>query len=314
MKENAMIINRETAMSLWNKSYGKSNKVKDFAGREMVKAAYNDRNSDYGWNLDHILPQSKGGKTTESNLICCHILTNDEKADKFPCFSANGKQFEIVKVENHYEIKEISKKSDKVESKSTDQKDEINFFDSAAGIRFFKSLKGIQNKTIFVGIVDIELENMKSNALIDFINEVFSDKNLSYSNQYQKTSITIKDYNMPKKEDIADLLDRCILLNTYLSRYFLPTEVISNYQIYYGVSYDDKLDCLSKNNKYISSNYYNYSKCPLIINELVKINTEANQKIGNDNQYIGHDELRYKVYEYNYVYTKLAENLKKSIK
>lgn len=39
MKENAMIINRETAMSLWNKSYGKSNKVKDFAGREMVKAA-----------------------------------------------------------------------------------------------------------------------------------------------------------------------------------------------------------------------------------------------------------------------------------
>ena len=167
MKENAMIINRETAMSLWNKSYGKSNKIKDFAGREMVKAAYNDRNSDYGWNLDHILPQSKGGKTTESNLICCHILTNDEKADKFPCFSANGKQFEIVKVENHYEIKEISKKSDKVESKSTNQEDETNFFDSAAGIRFFKSLKGIQNKTIFVGIVVIELENIKSTAIID---------------------------------------------------------------------------------------------------------------------------------------------------
>ena len=307
-----MIINREMAMSLWNKSYGKSNKVKDFAGREMVKAAYNDRNSNYGWNLDHILPQSKGGKTTESNLICCHILTNDEKADKFPCFSANGKQFEIVKVENHYEIKEISKKSDKVESKSTDQKDEINFFDSAAGIRFFKSLKGIQNKTIFVGIVVIELENMKSTALIDFINEVFSDKNSSYSNQYSKTIITIKDYNMPNKEDNADMLDRCILLNTYLSRYFMPTGVVSNYQIYYGVhSNDNKLDCLSKNNNY--SNIYYYNKCPLIINELVKINTEANQKIGNGN-HIGQDELRYKVYEYNYIYTKLAENLKKLIK
>lgn len=51
----------------------------------MIKAAYNDRGSDYGWNVDHIFPQSRSGKTTESNLIYCHILTNDEKADKFPC-------------------------------------------------------------------------------------------------------------------------------------------------------------------------------------------------------------------------------------
>lgn len=50
----------------------------------MIKAAYNDRGSDYGWNVDHIFPQSRSGKTTESNLIYCHILTNDEKADKFP--------------------------------------------------------------------------------------------------------------------------------------------------------------------------------------------------------------------------------------
>ena len=25
---------------------------------------------------------AKGGKTADYNLICCHILTNDEKADK----------------------------------------------------------------------------------------------------------------------------------------------------------------------------------------------------------------------------------------
>ena len=42
-------------------------------------------------------------------MICCHILTNDEKADKFPCSNANGKRFEIVKVENHYEIQPASK-------------------------------------------------------------------------------------------------------------------------------------------------------------------------------------------------------------
>lgn len=37
-------------------------------------------------------------------MICCHILTNDEKADKFPCFKANAKAFEIQKRQNHYEI------------------------------------------------------------------------------------------------------------------------------------------------------------------------------------------------------------------
>lgn len=34
--------------------------MKDFTGREMAKGAYNDRNSAKGWNVDHILPQSKG--------------------------------------------------------------------------------------------------------------------------------------------------------------------------------------------------------------------------------------------------------------
>ena len=101
-----MEINRKIAMSLWTKCYGKDTRVKDFAGREMDKGSYGDRNSDYGWNLDHILPQSQGGKDIESNLICCNILTNGEKADKYPTFTANEKTFEVVKVENHHEIKE----------------------------------------------------------------------------------------------------------------------------------------------------------------------------------------------------------------
>ena len=54
-----MDLNRETAMRLWGKSFGKETKVRDFTGREIAKGAYNDRNSEYGWNVDHILPQSK---------------------------------------------------------------------------------------------------------------------------------------------------------------------------------------------------------------------------------------------------------------
>ncbi len=307
MKTSTMVINRETAMLLWNKSFGKSCKVKDFTGREMIKAAYNDRGSAYGWNVDHILPQSKNGKTTESNLICCHILTNDEKADKFPCFSANGKKFEIVKVQNHYEIRQ-TKTSNSLAVSNEESNDEVNFFDSASGIRFFKKLKGIQNKKVFVGTVSVRLSGLQTAALVDFISELFSDKTISYDWDDNDFLIQIADHNMPQKEDTADMLDRCVLLNTYLGKYFVPMEVVAEYQIFYGVhNYSDKLDCLTSYNDFCGTN------SSLLINELVRINTEAKQKI-RENQSIGKDELSYLVYEYDYIYIQLAENLKKQVK
>lgn len=301
-----MVINRETAMLLWNKAFGKSCKVKDFTGREMIKAAYNDRGSEYGWNVDHILPQSRSGKTTESNLICCHILTNDEKADKFPCFTANDKKYEIVKVQNHYEIKQAKSVNAATVKDSSD--DEINFFDSAAGIRFFKRLKGIQNKKVFVGTVSVRLQGLHTAALVDFISELFSDKTFYYDWDDNDFLIQIADYNMPQKEDTAEILDRCILLNTYLGEYFVPMQVVDEYQIFYGVhNYSDKLDCLTSYNDFCGTN------SSLLINELVRINTEAKQKL-SASQSIGNDELSYSVYKYDYIYTQLAENLKKQVK
>ena len=77
MQEKTVEICRELAMSIWKKTYGKATKAKDFAGREMDKGAYDQRGSKFGWNLDHILPKSRGGKDTESNLICCHSVTRN---------------------------------------------------------------------------------------------------------------------------------------------------------------------------------------------------------------------------------------------
>mgnify|MGYP002519556329 FL=1 len=189
-------------MRLWSKFYGKATKVKDFTGREIVKGAYNNRNSEFGWNVDHILPQSRGGKTADYNLIICHISTNDEKADKFPVFNANGKKFEILKVENHYEIREISNGSNEGKQ-NIENDDSINFMDSAAGIRFFKKLKGIQNKSRFVGSVLIRLQNVSNTAVIDFIEKFFDEENISYSmsSDYRnsETRIIVKNYNMSFK-------------------------------------------------------------------------------------------------------------------
>ena len=313
IKQQFMDLNRETAMRLWNKSFGKDTKAVDFAGRTIAKGAYNDRNSEFGWNVDHILPQSKGGATADYNLICCHIKTNDEKADTFPCFSANGIAFEIVKVQNHYEIRQKSKepKQPKAVQKT------IDFFDSAAGVRFFKKLKGVQNQKRFVGNVFVVLQNVANTAVVDFIDELFGDEHITYSAKTnysafysygssvrgQNIQIKIRNYDMPQKENIAELLDKCVLLNTYLSSYFLECEYISGFDIYYRVDcFDDKSKMYGSNFESVD-NLYQQTKNSMFVSELVLINTEAGEKV---------EKKPYTEYtEYNYVYTNLSKNLKK---
>ena len=300
-------------MRLWNKSFGKETKVKDFAGRTIAKGAYNDRNSDCGWNVDHILPQSRGGATADHNLVCCHILTNDEKADKFPCFNANGVSFEIIKVQNHYEIRRKTNEP----KKQKDAPEIVDFYDSAAGIRFFKKLKGIQNKKRFVGSVFVILNNVTNTAVVDFIEELFGDENISFGAKTnytvfytmgsgargQNVQVKASNYNMPKKENINELLDKCVLLNTYLSSYFLECGYINGFEIYY------RIDCFEDKSKMYGYSFepvnypYSQTKNTMFVNELVLINTDAGEKV---------EKQPYSEYtEYNYVFTNLSKNLKK---
>lgn len=303
--EKNMVLNRETALRLWNKRYGKATTVKDFTGREMAKGAYNDRNSAKGWNVDHILPQSKGGVTAEHNLAICNIQTNDEKANKFPSFKANGIVFDIVKVQNHYEYR-TRKDTPKVEEDDED----VDFMDSSSGIRFFKDLKGIQNKPRFVGSILIRLKNVESTALIDMIEKYFDKENISYSmskDYYSNvTRIIVKNYNMPLREDISELLDKCILLNTYLKNYFLPMQYISGYDIIFRADYYEK-----KEERYIQSQRIDFREIEntnfdnaLFINYMVWNNSEAKEK----RQF---SSSSYQ--EYDYVYTELTKNLEKEV-
>lgn len=308
-----MDLNHETAMRLWVKSFGKETKVKDFAGREIAKGAYGDRNSQYGWNVDHILPQSKGGTTADHNLVCCNIKTNDEKADKFPCFYANSKKFEIIRVQNHYEIKPVAQTPK--QEKQADN--ELNLYDSASGVRFFKRLKGIQNKKRFVGSVLIRIEGLQNNAVVDFIEEMFSEENISYPNfnPYDKglspleLRILVTNYNMPQKDDISELLNRCILLNTYFSAYFRPLDYVQSYEIDFSVmSFDDKskmYDYMKNGGELaqIKGGLDNTLDNTLYINDLVINNTEAKEKLSETG----------KLQQYNYVYSQLSKNLKKEV-
>lgn len=321
-KQQFMDLNRETAMRLWNKFFGKDTKAVDFAGRTIAKGAYNDRNSEFGWNVDHVLPQSRGGVTADHNLVCCHISTNDEKADKFPCFTANGIAFEIIKVQNHYEIRAKSKKKESVEETKSE---ELDFFDSASGIRFFKKLKGIQNKKRFVGTVFIRLRGLANTAVVDFIEELMSAEDISYKvDKYNNNDLIIiaRDYNLLLKSDISELLDKCILLNTYFS-YFVLDGYAKAYNIYYRVDcyeqkmlmYEqlDSLVCPGIPYSHLLGRYgmrmilNSQTRCEntLFVNGLVLENTEAGEKVER--------ECNSEYTEYNFIYTKLSENLKKEV-
>lgn len=317
-KQQFMDLNRETAMRLWNKAFGRESKAKDFTGRMMAKGAYNDRNSKFGWNVDHILPQSRGGVTADHNLVCCHILTNDEKADRFPCFTANGIPFEIRRVQNHYEIHAKSKKAKSEQERNGD----VDFYDSAAGVRFFKHLKGIQNqnKRRFVGTVFVYLKAVSNGAVNDFIEHIFDSENISYNkynNRYNASpygtdpyplnvKITISNFDLPYQSDMSELLDKCVLLNTYLSSYFLKCGYIEGFGIWY------RTDCIERtilpkvpDSQRLDQMHFSQNLNALYVSDLVLQNTEAGKKVQKD----PYSSSEYTLY--NFVFASLQKNLEK---
>lgn len=318
--KKSMELNRETANRLWVQQFGKRQKAIDFSGREIAKAAYNDRNSAYGWNVDHILPQSRGGKTADHNLICCHILTNDEKADRFPCFKANEKQFEIQKRQNHYEI--IVRTAGPEE----EEEETVNFLDAAQGLKCWRRCKP-RNEEAFAGYVKVRVETVNETAseptpLLTrygkFLAELFGtdsifaeNSGMSYLNLYSgygsnRTCIfSVIVGNISTKEDTQNLLDDCVILNTY-NYYFVQKKMFKSIQIACGMKcYDNRFemalrcqkDILDKEVRFIDS---------LMIDELVKINTSAEKELKDVFSQNG-------FYRYNFMFTKLKEDLAKRI-
>ena len=111
---------------------------------------------------------------------------------------------------------------------------------------------------------------------------------------------------MPTQDEIGTLLDKCVLLNTYMQYYFRSMEYIDSYEILFRV------DCFKeKREMYLKAQKINFQSPSyklsnsLFINELVIINTEAKGKV-QPNQYGEYTE-------YGYIFTKLKENLIKEV-
>jgi hypothetical protein len=77
----------QTKRAVWNKGsiipgFDSSIWRRDKCGATMKYSDHGNRNSDYGWEIDHINPVSNGGGDELSNLQPLHWKNNADKADK----------------------------------------------------------------------------------------------------------------------------------------------------------------------------------------------------------------------------------------
>ena len=91
-------MSKYRTIDVWNECYPDETELYDYAGRLMKKSACGNPSSRYSPTLDHIRPLSQGGKDDLGNIILCHRDTNEEKADSFPCWNANGRRFKAKRV------------------------------------------------------------------------------------------------------------------------------------------------------------------------------------------------------------------------
>ncbi len=102
-------MSKISVRQLWDELYGTKEQVRDYAGRLMLKSACGDSNSKYQPTVDYIRPIADGGKDVKENVVICHYSTNEEKADCFPHWKANGRRFHAVRMKgitNGYTIKQ----------------------------------------------------------------------------------------------------------------------------------------------------------------------------------------------------------------
>lgn len=302
MRSDTMELNRKTAMELWKKQFGKTDSAIDYAGREILKAAYDDRGSTYCWNVDHILPKSRGGKTAEHNLICCHMETNSEKADRFPCFTANDTRFEIRRVQNHYEIVALGDAP-------------IDFFDAEAGVEFWdkcyksEEMFGEGYVTICFNVCSDEVDR----TFVSFIRKLFEGERISldsaqkrqfasiYPRSTPRRGLLLRIHGLNRTKDIQRVLGLCVLLNTYMDGFLYAKGLIDHYSLYYDIKgYKSELEaiCTPYDGK-------DFGSGGLFISESVRINTDLKEKQlqPNGDLFSGND------YAYNYFYTNLKAEL-----
>lgn len=101
------MITPEIIEQVWDKArvmdgFDKAMYRKDACGALIMRDKYGKINP-FGWEIDHILPESMGGDDQIDNLRALHYMNNRSKRDDYPSYTAtvtfDGKE-NVEKVRN----------------------------------------------------------------------------------------------------------------------------------------------------------------------------------------------------------------------
>ncbi len=90
---------------VWNKGiiqngYDSDIARKDACGAWMLRGQYGNTDSLFGWEIDHVLPKTKGGTDDLINLRPMQWQNNRSKGDDYPSYTAsvksNGNENELI--------------------------------------------------------------------------------------------------------------------------------------------------------------------------------------------------------------------------
>lgn len=87
------MINDSIINEVWEKAtkvdgYEPSQFRKDACGAWIIRNHYGLRTSMFGWEVDHVYPQSLGGDDNSQNLRAMHWENNKSKGDDYPSYKA----------------------------------------------------------------------------------------------------------------------------------------------------------------------------------------------------------------------------------
>lgn len=104
-----MVVSQKIAMKLWRDVFGENTiwirdcfgtwmHRDDYGDTEKVRRRPNGDNVDhvYGWTVDHIMPEAKGGKDTWNNFEPMHFINNSKKKDDIS-FKIGDIPYQVIK-------------------------------------------------------------------------------------------------------------------------------------------------------------------------------------------------------------------------
>lgn len=108
-----MNFNEEIISQVWERAtkvtgYDAVSVRKDACGAWIVRGKYGNRDSRYGWEIDHVLPKALGGGDDAVNLRAMQWENNLSKGDSYPGYRAvvRARETENVSVEQDFTVNE----------------------------------------------------------------------------------------------------------------------------------------------------------------------------------------------------------------